>query len=422
MCGYTYCSSCCDHQALMPRSGAESGYDPASVCTFCIEPLTITASSRNQLRTVPVAKLKQYLKAFNISTPGALEKDDIVQAVLAARQPNGCLPPDLETYYRRNSVPDQRRGRPERRSFLDRASDAANAARQAFQEATGASPNNTNTNRGPGLRPPNPPRASRPTSQPPPQTRPPPPSGTRPQPVPQPQNQYASQQWGHPYASPPRASPRPTPSTQTRPTPATQTRPPQPPARPPRPPTPIPPLRSLLDKTPEELNALSVHVLKEILHQNHVNARLLLEKSDLVDRVKILIDDERREVEREAEMQRLEEQEAIDLQHRMMAELRAREQERERLLREQTAAAASGGTEAAHTESGEALTASAGDEAVSPDTAASSNENKAPESHTVPSPAPPAPKPSALPHVMERSGLCVVCQDADANMALVDCG
>ncbi|KAG8961107.1 hypothetical protein FRC05_006380 [Tulasnella sp. 425] len=421
MCGFTYCSSCCDHQALMPRVGSETGYDPVNVCSFCIEPLTITASSRNQLRAISVAKLKQYLKAFNISTPGALEKDDIVQAVLAARQPNGCLPPELETYYRRNSVPDQRRGRQERRSFLDRASDAANAARHAFQEATGSTPNtNPNPNREPGLRPPNAQRPPRPSSQPPPQTRPPPPpTSTRPRPVPQPQSQSGYSQYSHPYASPPRGPPRPTPSTQTRP--------PQAPARPPRPPTPIPPLSSLLDKTPEELNALSVHVLKEILHQNHVNARLLLEKSDLVDRVKMLIDDERREREREDEMRRLEEQETIDLQHRMMAELRAREQERERQMRENAAAASRSAPDLSQAESSQGGPALGGNETTktgspSPDNPDGNSASREDQATSPPAPAPAPPSFSPLPHVMERSGLCVVCQDAEANMALVDCG
>lgn len=39
--GYTYCSSCSDNQALMPRTGSnETGYDPAAVCNYCIEYLT----------------------------------------------------------------------------------------------------------------------------------------------------------------------------------------------------------------------------------------------------------------------------------------------------------------------------------------------------------------------------------------------
>ena len=37
--GYSYCSSCSDYQALMPREGSGSGYDPVHVCAFCIENL-----------------------------------------------------------------------------------------------------------------------------------------------------------------------------------------------------------------------------------------------------------------------------------------------------------------------------------------------------------------------------------------------
>jgi hypothetical protein len=38
--GYSYCHSCTDYQALMPRSGADTGYDAMNVCSFCIEFLT----------------------------------------------------------------------------------------------------------------------------------------------------------------------------------------------------------------------------------------------------------------------------------------------------------------------------------------------------------------------------------------------
>jgi len=35
--GYLYCHACSDFQALMPRAGSESGYDPVHVCGYCIE-------------------------------------------------------------------------------------------------------------------------------------------------------------------------------------------------------------------------------------------------------------------------------------------------------------------------------------------------------------------------------------------------
>lgn len=38
--GYSYCSSCSNYQALMPR---DSGYDPVAVCAYCIEQLNSTS-------------------------------------------------------------------------------------------------------------------------------------------------------------------------------------------------------------------------------------------------------------------------------------------------------------------------------------------------------------------------------------------
>ena len=45
------------------------------------------------------------------------------------------------------------------------------------------------------------------------------------------------------------------------------------------------------------IKALSISALKMILFQNHVNARLIIEKGDLVDKVVTLVEDERRERE-----------------------------------------------------------------------------------------------------------------------------
>jgi hypothetical protein len=35
--GYSYCHSCTDFQALMPRGGYDAGYDSMNVCGFCID-------------------------------------------------------------------------------------------------------------------------------------------------------------------------------------------------------------------------------------------------------------------------------------------------------------------------------------------------------------------------------------------------
>ncbi len=47
--------------------------------------------------------------------------------------------------------------------------------------------------------------------------------------------------------------------------------------------------------TDDEISHMSISALKTVLFQNHVNARLLLEKSDLVARVYALLGGERQE-------------------------------------------------------------------------------------------------------------------------------
>jgi hypothetical protein len=126
---------------------------------------------------------------------------------------------------------------------------------------------------------------------------------------------------------------------------------------------------------PEGIKALSIGTLKAILFQNHVNARLILEKSDLVDKVITLIEDERRERERKAREE--------ELEKRAMEEERKRREESQRQTEEDKGK--DGGTESAK-----------------------------------PSPLPP--KAQAMAATLERTGLCVICQDEEANIAIVDCG
>ncbi|KAF8345288.1 hypothetical protein F5887DRAFT_885155 [Amanita rubescens] len=120
-CGYQYCSACSDYQALMPRYGtvgAEagtnirtgSGYDVVNVCAFCSEFLQITAAGKNYLKSLPLSKLRKYANAYDVRIDHAIEKEDVIEAVLSARGPNGCLPPDNERFYRKYSVPDRTAG------------------------------------------------------------------------------------------------------------------------------------------------------------------------------------------------------------------------------------------------------------------------------------------------------------------------
>jgi len=126
--------------------------------------------------------------------------------------------------------------------------------------------------------------------------------------------------------------------------------------------------------SPDAIRSLGVGVLKGILFSNHVNATNILEKAELVTKVEALIANEKRERERQRLVEEQEEAERIALQHHLMEEKRARD--------EAAAAQASGAGSSTST---------------------------------------PSPPPGAIPRV-ERDGLCVVCQDEEANIAIVDCG
>ena len=43
-----------------------------------------------------MSRLKKYANAYNLNTRGALEKDEFIDALVSARQENGCLPPNHE--------------------------------------------------------------------------------------------------------------------------------------------------------------------------------------------------------------------------------------------------------------------------------------------------------------------------------------
>jgi hypothetical protein len=150
--------------------------------------------------------------------------------------------------------------------------------------------------------------------------------------------------------------------------------------RPPSAAPPAPSLDELLAMTHDEVSHMSISALKAVLFQNHVNARLLLEKGDLVERVHALLGDERQERAREAAIHAREEEEMIARQRAMMEECREEQAHQDR--------------EQAHS----------GDDVQ----------------HSGPKVSPPPMMGTAAD--LERNGLCVVCQDEEANIAIVDCG
>jgi hypothetical protein len=123
----------------------------------------------------------------------------------------------------------------------------------------------------------------------------------------------------------------------------------------------------------EAIAAMSIGQLKAVLADNHVNSRNLIEKADLVDKVKLLVHNERADRLRRAEEQEREEREERE---RQLAAMRALEEQ--------------------HTHTAADAPAASADAA--------------------------APKQKMSTAAAEKQGLCVVCQDEDSCIAIIDCG
>lgn len=112
---------------------------------------------------------------------------------------------------------------------------------------------------------------------------------------------------------------------------------------------------------------------------------MILEKRELVDKVMILVDMERRDRAREQAIHEAEERAAIEQQRLRMEQLRT-------------------------------------DAEYRANASASAGFNTS-QSRSYPSTRPTSPGPApATTGFVERDGLCVVCQDEEANVAVVDCG
>ncbi|KIK59461.1 hypothetical protein GYMLUDRAFT_74400 [Collybiopsis luxurians FD-317 M1] len=510
-CGYAYCHSCTDFQALRPRQSqgqgtileaaepgpSAPGYDSVNVCAFCIEFLQITAAPRRILRDFPLSKLKKYAAAYNIRIDHAVEKDDVIDAILAARTANGCLPPANEAYYRKYSVPNR---------MTANSSSASRTARDIFNSVrnnfTNSSNSNSNASSTPSAPPPTPPQRTRPefarpdlepggsagrgttvrprmqpyssaqSGTPPPRntaTRPQSAARPTPTPTPTPTHSHGPYQPYHSHPPPPTPPRGYNPHQQHGyagsgypyspyngiPRSRATSGPPGPPpvpqnARPANPPpraasaAPPPTLDELLSMTTSELSSLSISTLKSILYQNHVNTggQQILEKGDLVRKVEALVEDEKRERQLQEERERLEDEERIRRQHEMMEaferERADRAKEREEREQEERRRSESGeiqlGSENGGQDDMEVDTEvntpreAGGESSESVTTAPTSDESAPPVPAADTKPKPPAanaapkPKMPAVPMLAERSGLCVVCQDEEANIAIVDCG
>ncbi|RDB29786.1 hypothetical protein Hypma_013949 [Hypsizygus marmoreus] len=422
-CGYSYCHNCTDYQALMPRSG-QDGHGLMNVCGFCIEFLTITASGKGQLKTMPLSKLKKYVEVYNIKMQRAVEKDDLIDGIMEAKKWTGCLPPENENYYRKYSVPDKSGSGTRPRGFFSRSGPSSNTPPAPPPRPPSQRP--TNNFARPDLAPDNPPYQQHygytpqyPPHHPQPQYHTPPPVPPRPPRPPQPPRQ--SQPYSYP--PPPHAqSNPPTPPQATRPqhgayppyqrpsasrstenlrNPNARQTPPRTRAASAAPPaTPPPPsLDELLDMPPEAMASLSIGTLKAILFTNHVNAGMILEKGELVGKVQVLVDAERRDRERQRALEQQEEAERIEQQRVQMEEYKRIQREREERIAAEKRRAQGQDAE---------------------DTRKSTDDG---EAGTSDAPAPPLPpKTRGTASDLERTGLCVICQDDEANIAIVDCG
>lgn len=156
--------------------------------------------------------------------------------------------------------------------------------------------------------------------------------------------------------------------------------------------------------THESIRGLSIGALKEILFTNHVNAGQILEKSDLVQKVFTLVDAERKERERQRQAEEREEMERVQ----RLEEARRQREERERAEEHGHETGGGDGDTSADMESGPGAD---GAEGTTPPVSSSPPKSTA---------APPPTKGSFS--SLERTGLCVICQDEEANIAIVDCG
>ena len=166
--------------------------------------------------------------------------------------------------------------------------------------------------------------------------------------------------------------------------------------------------------------SLSISTLKSILFRNHVQTSMIVEKSELVAKVERLIEDEK--LERAAAARRAEEEER-ELREMKEAIERSKREEEERQARQaQPQTSESGGNsqqETASEDTGmdtEQAAPPGEDQRAPPDT----NQPRTPS--PAPTPGRMTPKAQAMASHLERTGLCVICQDEEANIAIVDCG
>jgi hypothetical protein len=158
----------------------------------------------------------------------------------------------------------------------------------------------------------------------------------------------------------------------------------------------------------ESIGSLSISALKSILFTNHVATGQILEKSDLVKKVLVLVENEKAERARQRQMEERDEMERLQ---RAMETMHGTDHF-ERDVEE--------GIEGRQSrDRDQQANESEWHSDIPVDNSDRGNEDH-PHTSSTPAASPPQSKPSGS--SFERPGMCVICQDEDANIAIIDCG
>ncbi|CAG8640014.1 4548_t:CDS:2, partial [Funneliformis caledonium] len=92
-CGNVTCGRCSDNRAELPKF---SYFEPVRVCNLCYDYLKIMEMNRSQLIRSPTKILREYISAYNLPCHNIIEKDDLINIIMAHRP----LEERYEVYYR----------------------------------------------------------------------------------------------------------------------------------------------------------------------------------------------------------------------------------------------------------------------------------------------------------------------------------
>ena len=163
----------------------------------------------------------------------------------------------------------------------------------------------------------------------------------------------------------------------------------------------------------DSIGSLSISALKLILFTNHVTTGQILEKSDLVRKVLVLVEDEKAERVRQRQIQEREAMERLQRALEAMHGSNHFEQDTE----EQTERQQDGEDANESRPNSDIPLHRSDDESRNNEGGHETNHS---QSSSIPAASPPHPK--ATGSSFERLGMCVICQDEDANIAIIDCG